>query len=1086
MDPNDAWLMRAAGGEDEPDENLAVAAVGAAPRDDDQFSFEDSERFEEDSLCSWMSDTESLNQNWRGWSAARTSSAHVARGGTISISMETLNVNYADGACASSSSHHSSAHRYTGGITSVAVPSSSVLPLAHNRSRRSTTSSPSSSNHNNNNNDTSRRGMDLGLSVVRDDCSPLNAASPPSSTSKRNRDAKSIATVQSLAERAAHCAARYYSFDALEAAYHSISVERRRTAIKRDARDPEEAAFLMNSATFTDHEAIPDKFFLSIVRWCFPESEEDIRLYSCLANGNADEFGRGEYLYESDAVHDVFQIGYHLSAVVNGLISGSMSAGTLAVPTSAAVPATVKPNRQSKNIYNVSVRVDRCRIVSCSCSCAFKASWCQHVVAVCLHRIHRSHQIEYRVTIWDSINELTNNKLKKFAQFLINDLPRQYLPLAQRLIDQLRNPNSEINTAVGAPDPTDGGHEDVAIWCLDQRTLHENIRRILVKFCVPSPTVHCDVQYLSSNQPPAASEWQSLLRPHRSKDPEGLWNLLSIVREMFKRRDENATSLLHIITEECLACAQVLIWWYQTALLQSGQWFLCSPSGNKSSSLMSSQNAPQFNCASLCDEIVQLWRLAALNPRLSELEREQLASFLQIYHRNAVERIWKNICSATTDVSAQAQPNGLTASVIDHRGERLAIENARFTFDLFPGFLLALKACYVGWNGISVEGADSGTTSVLKLNQVSDIVIRLKILQAHILHPNMPVLRRHSRISEGTSLPDVPGTSGSLFRNAFYHYSVHQQGSSRSTKRRKKTSSRLNRNRMHQPFEFHDERSLERAVRNLALGEEMEEESAESGQESETGPSRPTESNQTNHSNAREKSSNNEEWNATAGMSETNNNKPSLSWSDVDELFARAHIQPSNLDIKFARCEALMSHGYTRQACDMAIELSNEMIEKPPDLLYSSSKTEFRGCHSDGNAVGSSKMGAKSRRRKSSQSSSIPTTSTQSGAAAAGESSLLSEFDEGLLESSQLAAITISRTIFLVQSLIKEPETHRLAFTLALHALQLPRGPAATKFLEVKLYHLEAELVNLLRRLEIGAYELQLIRDRARIFVMNA
>lgn len=37
MDPNDAWLMRAAGGEDEPDDNLAAAV---APRDDDQFSFE--------------------------------------------------------------------------------------------------------------------------------------------------------------------------------------------------------------------------------------------------------------------------------------------------------------------------------------------------------------------------------------------------------------------------------------------------------------------------------------------------------------------------------------------------------------------------------------------------------------------------------------------------------------------------------------------------------------------------------------------------------------------------------------------------------------------------------------------------------------------------------------------------------------------------------------------------------------------------------------------------------------------------------------------------------------------------------------
>lgn len=31
--------------------------------------------------------------------------------------------------------------------------------------------------------------------------------------------------------------------------------------------------------------------------------------FSCLANGNADEFDRGEYLYQANAVHDVFQIG---------------------------------------------------------------------------------------------------------------------------------------------------------------------------------------------------------------------------------------------------------------------------------------------------------------------------------------------------------------------------------------------------------------------------------------------------------------------------------------------------------------------------------------------------------------------------------------------------------------------------------------------------------------------------------------------------------------------------------------------------------------------------------------------------------
>lgn len=34
----------------------------------DRFSFEDSERFEEESICSWMSDTpESVCNNWRGW-----------------------------------------------------------------------------------------------------------------------------------------------------------------------------------------------------------------------------------------------------------------------------------------------------------------------------------------------------------------------------------------------------------------------------------------------------------------------------------------------------------------------------------------------------------------------------------------------------------------------------------------------------------------------------------------------------------------------------------------------------------------------------------------------------------------------------------------------------------------------------------------------------------------------------------------------------------------------------------------------------------------------------------------------------------
>lgn len=66
-----------------------------------------------------------------------------------------------------------------------------------------------------------------------------------------------------------------------------------------------------------------------------------------------------------------------------------------------------------------------------------------------------------------------------------------------------------------------------------------------------------DVNYLSSSAPPAASEWQALMRPLRGREPEGLWNLLSIVREMYKRHDSNAAKLLRIITTECLNCDQV-------------------------------------------------------------------------------------------------------------------------------------------------------------------------------------------------------------------------------------------------------------------------------------------------------------------------------------------------------------------------------------------------------------------------------------------------------------------------------------------------------------------------------------------------
>ncbi|EFO22120.2 hypothetical protein LOAG_06363 [Loa loa] len=391
-------------------------------------------------------------------------------------------------------------------------------------------------------------------------------------------------------------------------------------------------------------------------------------------------------------------------------------------------------------------------------------------------------------------------------------------------------------------------------------------------------------------------------------------------------------------------------------------------------------------------------------------------------------------------------------SVVDRQGQRLSAENARFTADLFPGFLSALKACQISWSSTNIQGLLFGSNNNLSNSCSTTDFSNMKF------SPNIPVLYRPLRVSEDTTLLDI---STSFYRTSVYaagtnYFSLHQQAS----RKRRKKSSRISGRRGHQ-FEFHDERSLIRAVRAAAcaarevtLGEEVEDDSAESGQESEAGPSVPRNNSRANSSTNRNES--------VSTFSNINYPK-----SDVDELFAIAHVQQSNWDIKFARCEALMSHGYAHQACVMAVELAEEMLRRPPNLLHHSAEQRY---YPDLSAI------QRHRRRRFSH----------SGSATPILEAPLFELDEQLIEKSQLAENIYTRTLFLVQTLMKEPKTHRLAFTLAISVLELPRSPAANKFLEVKLYYLETELVSLLRRIEIGAPELQIIRDRARKFVENA
>lgn len=82
-------------------------------------------------------------------------------------------------------------------------------------------------------------------------------------------------TVPSLTELAAKCVASHIPFELVEHVYPPV----------------------------------PEQLQLRIAFWSFPDNEEDIRLYSCLANGAADEFTRGEHLVRNNMVKDPLQIG---------------------------------------------------------------------------------------------------------------------------------------------------------------------------------------------------------------------------------------------------------------------------------------------------------------------------------------------------------------------------------------------------------------------------------------------------------------------------------------------------------------------------------------------------------------------------------------------------------------------------------------------------------------------------------------------------------------------------------------------------------------------------------------------------------
>eukprot|EP00095_Tigriopus_kingsejongensis_P011250 maker-scaffold550_size154339-snap-gene-0.21 protein:Tk11250 transcript:maker-scaffold550_size154339-snap-gene-0.21-mRNA-1 annotation:"zinc finger swim domain-containing protein 8" len=778
---------------------------------------------------------------------------------------------------------------------------------------------------------------------------------------------------------------------------------------------------------------VPEPLQLRIAFWSFPDQEEDIRLYSCLANGNSDEFQKGESLFKSKSVKEPLQIGFHLSATIE--------------------PSTGKPSQ------NTSVTFDRKKIVSCQCSCNSAAQWCSHVVALALHRIHQFPNVRLRAPVSESLSRLERNQLQKFAQYLIAKLPEQILPVAQNILDDLLSQaQTDINTVQGAPDPTLGGEVgEQATWCLDAKNLKDNIKKILIKFCVPAPIVFSDVNCLSNSAPPSASEWCSYLRPLRGREPEGMWNLLSIVREMYRRNDRNSIPLLEIVTTQCLETAQIMVWWYnmKVALQQKSH-----GKHNVNSNSQVSQNA----CSSLCDEIVTLWKLAALNPCISPMERETLRKRLIQYHLTVVEKVQANQGTSAPSGSVKAQ-NGPNRS------------NHPTDIELFSGFKPAIEACTLNWDEYIIPGVTYGHNShylspfaVFKLKQdESDTRGNSQVNSSQAVlrceYPSRPrsglvgaaaaaavlVVAAAARPADepdrgfdSQSSRDYGANSGnSGEENASDEGVVNDPPlfANSSSEDLKKTEQGRDSSGNESSPEREDPLGVPPQAPSLQVGgPEPPQQLQPGGHESEQyqvyfyDPKLPVKM-----------------ISAASASGDVGSDPLGLTHIDVFRNLRPKIEDP--WEVLYMRAEGIHAHGYQSEACKMAVHLAYDLLKNPPDLLMENTLAHNNPVPNPTPAqpnVGAKPKG-KNKKRFSAASHQITHT----------------------------ASTTLAHCAFLCTVLAENHHYYHLAFQVGLFGLEMARPPASTKPMEVKLAHQESELVNLLKKIPISKAQVDIIRERA-------
>lgn len=739
---------------------------------------------------------------------------------------------------------------------------------------------------------------------------------------------------------------------------------------------------------------VPEPMQCRIAYWSFPQDEEDVKLYTCLANGNADVFYRAEELVCQNAVRDMLQVGFHLSANVQFL-----------------------SETEELEFFRVAITFDRRRITSCSCSCLTSTFWCQHVVAVCLQRIRQPQDVKLRAPVSESLQRLEKNQLQKFAQYLINELPQQILPAAQKLLDELLSGDEAvINKNPAAPDPTAGATiNEQTSWCLDYTHLSMDIHRILLKQCTAQPTVCSDIQSLHETAPPATTEYSQLLRPIRGREPEGIWNLISIVGEMMKRRDPNLFPLLEIMTHEIMKFDKIVTWWFETKVsLHSGSTVHFVNTKN-------SQCTSQYSCSNFCDEIVHLWRLAALNPSASSAERQRLYNKFFDWHL-AILKKHSSLSEGSTSNSVKA--------------------NKRNCSELFPGFKCAMEGCQINWSDWDEKKG--------KLVLISE----QENLEQEKPAKSSKRRKRRSRASKQTTTAELKTSTSTDESTSNEQHLVNSQidhANIVSTSQLEDIDKEIS----SVDIENHENNKENNGHVDLELDVDRQDMVAASSQHCRTlrelNQAQIQDNSLENEENVIENENENEIGIEDGGQQDLHGLEPDLqiyfmdrqqespekvqkqeSLEDLIKINVKRLADP--LETLYAKMEGLHAHGHLEESRRIAQKVSNEILSQ---RNYPSLKQLY----------------TLPRRRKK----------------------------KGSLDNqmSIVTSETLSKISLLCNVLMDDIENHGLIFKLVMFGVELRRSPAATKPLEVKLISQKQELIMLLKNITLREEELGILREKA-------